>query len=170
MVHDWVWPWYSLINKGVFTELIRNIGVKGVQVEEVISLDEVGYEDKTIYGLIFLFKYVSNSNYKPNVLKEYDEDLYFPKQVITNACATQAIISILLNNEDKIELGQELVELKSFTREMDPYMKGLSISNSEKIRVEHNKFSKYWHDWFKGQNRLFTQLQLRRRKMMFFIS
>ena len=133
----------------MFTELIKNIGVKGVQVEEVITLDEVGYEDKynlmlfrTIYGLIFLFKYVSNSSYKPNVLKDYDEDLYFPKQVITNACATQAILSILLNNDDKIDLGMELTDLKTFTKEMDPYMKGLSISNSEKIRMEHNKFSK----------------------------
>lgn len=92
--------------------------------------------------MIFLFKYVTNSQYKPNVLKDFDEELYFPKQVITNACATQAIISILLNNEDKIELGSELSDLKAFTKEMDPYMKGLSISNSEKIRMEHNKFSK----------------------------
>ena len=50
---------------------------------------------------------------------EHDEDLYFPKQVIVNACA------------------------KNFTKLMDPYMKGLSISNCEKIRLEHNKFSKY---------------------------
>jgi len=68
--------------------------------------------------------------------------LYFPRQVITNACATQAILSILLNNEDKIELGPELTEFKSFTKLMDANMKGLAISNCEKVRVEHNKFSK----------------------------
>ena len=64
--------------------------------------------------------------------------------MITNACATQAILSILLNNEDKIDIGPELTEFKNFTKLMDPYMKGLSINNSEKIRVEHNKFSKYF--------------------------
>jgi ubiquitin carboxyl-terminal hydrolase L5 len=47
-----------------------------------------------------------------------------------------------MNNEDKLDLGQDLLELKNFTRQMDPYMKGLSISNSEKIRLEHNKFSR----------------------------
>lgn len=76
------------------------------------------------------------------VMTHYDEELYFPKQVIINACATQAILAILLNNEDKLELGNELQEFKNFTRLMDPYMKGLSISNSEKIRLEHNKFGK----------------------------
>ena len=47
-----------------------------------------------------------------------------------------------MNNEDKIDLGPHLTELKNFTRLMDSYMKGLSISNSEKIRQEHNKFSR----------------------------
>jgi ubiquitin carboxyl-terminal hydrolase L5 len=75
-------------------------------------------------------------------LDYYDEDLYFAKQVIVNACATQAILAILMNNEDKLELGQDLMELKNFTRGMDPYMKGLTISNCERIRLEHNKFSR----------------------------
>ena len=92
--------------------------------------------------MIFLFKYIRNSGYNPNVLSNYDEDLYFPKQVITNACATQALLGIVLNNDDKLEIGNDLTEFKSFTNLMDPYMKGLSISNSEKIRIEHNKFAK----------------------------
>jgi ubiquitin carboxyl-terminal hydrolase L5 len=77
-------------------------------------------------------------------MNNYDEELYFAKQVIVNACATQAILGILLNNEENLELGNELLELKSFTKLMDPYMKGLSISNCEKVRIEHNKFSKYY--------------------------
>ena len=95
-----------------------------------------------MYGLIFLFKYIPNSGYNPNILTNYDEDLYFAKQVIINACATQAILAILMNNEGNIELGPDLLELKNFTKLMDPYMKGLSISNCEKIRQEHNKFSR----------------------------
>lgn len=95
-----------------------------------------------MYGLIFLFKYVSNSGYNPNVLSSYDPDLFFAKQVINNACATQAILAILMNSSDKLDIGSDLVEFKGFTKEMDPYMKGMCISNLEKVRLEHNKFSK----------------------------
>jgi ubiquitin carboxyl-terminal hydrolase L5 len=126
---------------GVFTELIKNIGVKGVQVDEIIDMDILEVGDEPVYGLIFLFKYMHNSGYKPNVLKSWDPDLFFAKQEIQNACATQAILGVLLNNTDKLDIGPTLKELKSFTNDMDPSTRGLAISNSEKIRAEHNKFS-----------------------------
>jgi ubiquitin carboxyl-terminal hydrolase L5 len=75
-------------------------------------------------------------------MNTYDEDFYFAKQVIVNACATQAILGILMNNDDLLDIGSDLSELKSFTKLMDPYMKGLCISNCEKVRIEHNKFAK----------------------------
>ena len=31
---------------GVFTELIKNIGVRNVQVEEVLDFDQLGYIDQ----------------------------------------------------------------------------------------------------------------------------
>ena len=126
---------------GVFTELIKNIGVKGVQVDEIIDLEILENDTEPVYGLIFLFKYMQNSGYKPNVLSYWDPDLFFAKQEVQNACATQAILGILLNNEDKLDIGPTLKELKSFTANMDPATRGLAISNSEKIKMEHNKFS-----------------------------
>ena len=127
---------------GVFTELIKNLGVKGVQVEEILDMDILESGNEPVYGLIFLFKYMKNSGYSPNVLEYYDKDLFFAKQVIENACATQAILGILMNNSDKLDIGPTLNELKTFTRDMDPAMKGESISNSEKIKIEHNKFAR----------------------------
>ena len=126
---------------GVFSELIKNIGVKGVQVDEIIDMDILEVGNEPVYGLIFLFKYMQNSGYKPNVLTSWDNDLFFARQEVQNACATQAILGILLNNTDKLDIGPTLKELKDFTKEMDPGSRGLAISNSEKIRVEHNKFS-----------------------------
>ena len=126
---------------GVFSELIKNIGVKGIQVDEIIDLDILEVGNEPVYGLIFLFKYMKNSGYKPNVLTSWDKDLFFAKQEVQNACATQAILGILLNNTDKIDIGPTLKELKTFTEGMDPQTRGLAISNSDKIRLEHNKFS-----------------------------
>jgi len=84
---------------------------------------------------------MQKNEYKPNVLTTWDNDLFFAKQEVQNACATQAILGILLNNTDKLDIGPTLTELKTFTDGMDPATRGLAISNSEKIRIEHNKFA-----------------------------
>ena len=128
---------------GVFTELVRNIGVKDVGFEEVYSLDA---DDLTrvepVLGLIFLFKWTRNDTYEANIDANAPVDLFFAKQVVTNACATQAILSVLLNAHDRVELGDELSQFREFTQEFDADTKGLAVSNSEVIRTAHNSFAR----------------------------
>jgi len=124
---------------GVFTELIAEIGVEDIQVEEMFNIDKEGFGDDVIYGLIFLFKYDQKLKSTGTVAKF--TDLWFAKQVIVNACATQALISILMNSEG-INLGPHLSKLKDFTKLLDPEMRGLSLSNSKEIKQAHNSFSR----------------------------
>jgi len=129
---------------GVFTELIKEFGVKGVQVEEMWSLDTEHFERlKPVHGLIFLFKWVGNGSVESNSGKIVtDDDIFFARQVIQNACATQAILSVLMNAENKVELGQNLKDFKSFIVDLDSESRGYAIGNSDAIRTVHNSFAR----------------------------
>ncbi|KAF8245374.1 ubiquitinyl hydrolase [Wilcoxina mikolae CBS 423.85] len=135
---------------GVFTYLVENLGVKNVQFEEMISLDSDYLRQLApVYGVIFLFKYPIGQPPPDDPSQAVDgtfdhsatENLFFANQVIQNACATQAILSVLLNRPD-LSIGHDLKEFREFTQAFPSDLRGEALSNSELIRSVHNTFSR----------------------------
>ncbi|KAF7165538.1 hypothetical protein CNMCM6106_001657 [Aspergillus hiratsukae] len=143
-------------DEGVFTSLIENLGVQEVQFEELISLDADTIRSLSpVYGVIFLFKWIneppSQSTTQPldgTYTTTLPDNLFFAAQTIQNACGTQAILSVILNQDSPtstahpINIGPELRAFKDFTTGFPPDLRGEALSNSEIIRSAHNAFAR----------------------------
>uniref|UniRef100_A0A7N9AZM0 Ubiquitin carboxyl-terminal hydrolase n=1 Tax=Mastacembelus armatus TaxID=205130 RepID=A0A7N9AZM0_9TELE len=132
-------------------------GCKGAQVEEIWSMEPENFDNlKPVHGLIFLFKWQPGEEPAGSIVQDSRLDhIFFAKQVINNACATQAIVSVLLNcSHPDMLLGDTLTEFREFSQSFDAAvgswhflnclqnMKGLALSNSEVIRQVHNGFAR----------------------------
>lgn len=130
--------------------LLTELGVAGLQVEELWSLDTDSLDRlKPVYALIFLFKYLDSHQRDPT--KEGGQQqtpppgTWFAHQVVTNACATLAILNAVMNipsGSSSIQLGTELNQLKEFSADLDSQVTGELLTNSEKIRSVHNSFAR----------------------------
>jgi ubiquitin carboxyl-terminal hydrolase L5 len=148
--------WHTIeSDAGVFTYLTEKLGVQDVQFEELISLDADDLAQLyPLHGVIFLFKFPTDAPYTADAPIDgaFDhtaaENLFFAQQVIQNACATQALLSVILNktadspSETKINIGTPLADFREFTMGLPPDIRGEALSNSELIRTVHNSFSK----------------------------
>ncbi|OAL71706.1 hypothetical protein A7D00_3735 [Trichophyton violaceum] len=125
----------------LFNAILQDIGVKGVKVQEVVSLDEemLAFLPKPIYGLIFLFRWREDDPHKQE--QTCPESLWFANQTVENACATVALLNIIYNIED-IEIGEELKSFREFTKDLSPAMRGYAIGNFEFVKKVHNSFAR----------------------------
>jgi len=145
---------------GVFTELLEAVGVKGVELQEIWMLDDDTLSQlDPFYGLIFLFKWMpgqeeeeeakestnnddnNDDGKKRQPLSDIPPGLFFARQTVQNACATQALLSILLNTRG-LELGPILSEFRNFTSTFPPDLKGEAIGASVELQRAHNSFAR----------------------------
>lgn len=158
----------------MFTHLIEKLGVSGVQFEELLGIDTAELlQLHPLYGVIFLFKWpragapAAQTDTSKPLDGSYDyvaaDRLFFAAQVIQNACATQALLALLLNhdasaasagfNREKetlpdadaatpIAIGDMLASFKEFTHGFPADLLGEALSNSDEIRSVHNSFAR----------------------------
>ncbi|KAL0977762.1 hypothetical protein UPYG_G00160900 [Umbra pygmaea] len=134
---------------GLFTLLVEDFGVKGVQVEEIYDLQSKCASP--VYGFIFLFKWIEERRSRRKVSTLVDEtsvidddivnDMFFAHQLIPNSCATHALLSVLLNCSG-VELGTTLSRMKTFTKGFGPESKGYAIGNAPELAKAHNSHAR----------------------------
>lgn len=105
---------------GVFTTLLQKFGVKGLEVTEIYDIEPWATDHLKPHGLIFC--YMCNDSDSMNASELEDEDaerVWFANQLSDDACASHALLNVLLNCPHA-ELGEELRELQAVTAEMSP--------------------------------------------------
>lgn len=135
---------------GVFTSLIENLGVKNVQFEELLTLDPSELLTlQPLYGVIFLFKFPTDRPYATadgpldgTFDHDASERIFFAAQTIQNACATQALLSVLMNKTGDVDIGEQMKDFREFTMVLPPEFRGEALSNSDLIREVHNSFAR----------------------------
>ncbi|CAO3629114.1 unnamed protein product [Cunninghamella blakesleeana] len=120
--------------------MIHLYGISNLNTRELFDIDELNTVEDEVYGVIF--SSALNESLPPIEANDPEiESMFFSCQVVTNVCATSALLGILLNIQDKeIKIGNELLEFKEFTKDFNSVDRGLAISNSEFLKDIHNGF------------------------------
>ncbi|GAB1298686.1 Ubiquitin carboxyl-terminal hydrolase BAP1 [Apodemus speciosus] len=135
---------------GLFTLLVEDFGVKGVQVEWRSMTFRVNAREP-VYGFIFLFKWIEERRSRRKVSTLVDDtsvidddivnNMFFAHQLIPNSCATHALLSVLLNCSN-VDLGPTLSRMKDFTKGFSPESKGYAIGNAPELAKAHNSHAR----------------------------
>ncbi|KGO37344.1 Peptidase C12, ubiquitin carboxyl-terminal hydrolase 1 [Penicillium expansum] len=125
----------------LFNVMLREFGVKGVKIQEVVSLDEemMAFLNNPVYGLIFLFRWREDNDGKQEAT--CPDGLWFANQTANNACASVALLNIV-NNIPDIDLGENLQSFKEFTMPFTPALRGDAINNFEFVKRIHNSYAR----------------------------
>lgn len=138
------WPgWMEMESEpAFFNAMLKDMGVRGVKVHEVYSLedDELAVLPQPVHALIFLFRYRETEK-SDNEIGTCPKHVWFANQTPDFACATFALLNIV-NNIPGLHLGKQLSRFKEFTQNMDPLSRGDAIDTFDFVRRIHNSFAR----------------------------
>lgn len=123
-----------------FNVMLRDLGVHGVRMQELYSLDDefLAMLPKPVHALIFLFRYRQTDQ---NDLGDHcPEKIWFAEQVPEFACGTFALLNIV-NNIPGLQVGKELHEFKESTAGMTPHDRGNAVDSFTFMKRIHNSFA-----------------------------
>ncbi|RAL61924.1 hypothetical protein DID88_002413 [Monilinia fructigena] len=127
----------------LFNFILREYGVKDVKIQEVLGLEDemLQYLPTPVYGLVFLFKYIDNDSEDEEEHPRCPNHVWFANQTTHNACATIALLNIVMNVPD-LDLGENISSFKEVTQLLKPAYRGQKLSENEYIRNLHNSFAR----------------------------
>ena len=139
------WQGYCEIESdpAYFSVILREIGIQGVNVEELVFLDPGHLMTlPPIHGLVLLFRHRAfDEDYQETVCPK---NVWFANQMPgQNSCATLAMIHTLLNVQDPdVDIGEHMREFKKFTQDMKPSQRGHTFASWNYVKKIHNSFAK----------------------------
>ena len=115
----------ALACTGAFTTLLRKLGVRGLEVTELYSVEAFATDHLNPYGLIFCYLCENGTDVSGDSVASDDLDdpdaraIWFANQLSEDACASQAILNVLLNCRG-VDIGAHLREFAADTEKMSP--------------------------------------------------
>ena len=113
------------MGSGLFTSLTRRLGIHGLELVEMYDIEPWAVDHLNPYGLNFCFMWHKDSHRPADFEDPAAERVWFANQLSDDACATQAILNVLLNCPD-IDIGEELRNFKEETESMSPVVNRVS--------------------------------------------
>lgn len=125
-----------------FNVMLREMGVRGVSVREIFSLDSemLAFLPRPVYGVIFLFRWKEDEEFVDTRYKAGTK-VWFANQTVSNACASYAMVNIV-NNIPNLELGPHLDHFREFTKDFTPALRGDALANFDFVKQIHNSFTR----------------------------
>ncbi|KAF2685652.1 cysteine proteinase [Lentithecium fluviatile CBS 122367] len=140
------WQGYCEIENepAFFSVILREIGVQGVTVRQVVTLDPdiLATMPNPIFGLILLYRHREFDVSKQETA--CPDNIWFANQMpAQNSCATLAMIHTLLNtdNED-IDIGEHMRQFKDYSMDLSPFHRGQAFASWQFVKKIHNSFAK----------------------------
>ncbi|KAI0453933.1 cysteine proteinase [Xylaria acuta] len=125
-----------------FNAMLQDLNAKTLMVQEVVALDKTILAElpTPVYGLIFLYEW-TNEDESNEARQVCPANLWFGNQTTANACATVALMNIIMNAH-AVKFGPELEEFRETTKLLPPPHRGHALDTNDFIRAIHNSVAR----------------------------